>query len=178
MRITSKCARGFFNILVLRSFDPQPESESPCGLPPIFHNVLRVPGDFSILAMAGTSRKWQQDLPRVPLTTEEPRAILKTQQEGNEILTLRLVTPVGPDSGRILTKLALSHEIVRATTPLLRENRPAQVNLASSFPILFPRNSLAERASQSTSWSRVLAGGLFRPDSGALLHCPRRQKRG
>ena len=84
------------------------------------------------VVMPSQSATWQEDLPMVPMTTEELRDRLRAAQEKPEFEVLCRLAATGSASAEIIvSQLRPTREALREATYLLSDSRAAQVNLAA-----------------------------------------------
>lgn len=117
--------------LTLQPFALPGDVEGPTDMPLVYQDVLRVAEEFRVLALPTLGEGWVDTLPRVPLSKQELKVLVRQQYEADELLVLRELAVLGSESARIITSLELTREIVQVTMTLLRHRRDAQVTLAS-----------------------------------------------
>ena len=117
--------------LNLKPFDLPMETETPTDLPVYHSRVLAVFEEFRQFALPALGAEWEHKLPRVPLTKQELKRVVRRQWENDEILAIRQLAEVGSVSAGILTRLQITREIVHLTMSMLRRERAAQVTLIS-----------------------------------------------
>ena len=117
--------------LDLRPFALPMATESPSDLPMYHLKVLTVFEEFRQIALPILGDDWHRTLPRVPLTKEELKEVVRRQWERDEILALRQLAELGSFSAGIITHLELTREIIHSAMSMLSRDRAAQVTLLS-----------------------------------------------
>ena len=84
---------------------------------------------FRAVIVPQQSGDWIQNLPRIPITTEELKQLLAKQQEKDELAILRELAEAGSVSGSTATRLELTREVVKEVYNALRDDREDQQNL-------------------------------------------------
>ena len=75
--------------------------------------------------------KWADQLPRIPLTKQETKDMLKKRQEKDEFNILCRLAEMGSGSATIITKLGLTRGIVKEALRELKSVRAAQITLGT-----------------------------------------------
>ena len=91
---------------------------------------VRLAEHFRSVVIPQQGELWRERLPRVPLTTDELKEVLKTQEDSDERVALAELAQKGSTSAVITNYLDLTREIVREAFTVLRGERHLQVGLA------------------------------------------------
>ena len=108
-----------------------PEGKGPEEMPYQIREMFRAADEFKAVVIAAMGDNWAATLPRVPLTKEEVKTLLRARQEQGEQKVIARLAALGSDSARIITDLVLTRAVVREAMRDLKEERAAQVALAT-----------------------------------------------
>ena len=75
--------------------------------------------------------RWFEDLPKVPLTRVETLQLKKNRMDNDELMVMRQLASLGSESPAIIVDPAQTREVITEAFCILREERTAQVTLAS-----------------------------------------------
>ena len=117
--------------IVVMPFALPMETERPTELPLVYGDVLRVMEEFRAMAPPTLGDGWTETLPRVPLSKEEMKQMIKQKHEEDELFVLRELAVLGSESAKIIIELQLTREIVAAAMAVLQRKRELQVTLIS-----------------------------------------------
>ena len=91
---------------------------------------MRLAEHFRSAVLPQQGEQWRESLPRVPLTTEELKVVLRLREDEDERRAITELAKKGSTSAVIMDFLELTREIVREALEILRGERRLQVNLA------------------------------------------------
>ena len=107
------------------------DRERPSELPLIYSDVLQVMEEFRTMALPTLGDGWAETLPRIPLSKEETKEMIRHKHEEDGLFILRELAVLGSESAKIIVELQLTREIVAAATTGLQGKREHQVTLIS-----------------------------------------------
>ena len=93
--------------------------------------LFRTVDEFKKVVIKAMGSKWEEALPRVPLTKEEVKSLLRTRQRRDERKVLGRLAELGSTSAAIITELRLTRETVKEAMRSLQRDRAAQITLAT-----------------------------------------------
>ena len=117
--------------IVIMPFALPMDTERPTELPLVYGDVLQVIEEFRTMALPTLGPGWMESLPRIPLSKEETKDMIRHRHEEDELFVLRELSVLGSESAKIIIELELTREIVAAAMATLKYKRALQVTLAS-----------------------------------------------
>ena len=92
---------------------------------------LRVAEHFRAAVLPSQTVEWRANLPWIPMTMEEIKTTVGERHREDELKALQYLADSGSEAADIITQLDLTRELVQEAMDELRDERTAQVNLAS-----------------------------------------------
>ena len=108
-----------------------PEAMTPEETPGQYQELYTAAEEFRHTAESVLGGRWFEDLPKVPLTRAEVQELIREQMDRDELMAMRQLATLESESAVIIVDLELTRGVIQEALGRLREDRAAQVTLAS-----------------------------------------------
>ena len=108
-----------------------PLEKGPEEMPFVTRELFTALEEFRLAGAGAIAERGTDRVPRIPLTKQETKELLKRRQERDECNILCRLAELGSGSATIITRLRLTRDNVKEALKGLKEDRAAQITLVT-----------------------------------------------